>query len=259
MLPKVDEARARGVDVTYDLYCYLAGSSILAMQALPPSVQEGGITVTLARLSDTQVRSELREWFKAPRVPLELIRLSYVQAEEYRKYEGCLLPDAIRAAGQDATDFVCDLLVASGMAAGCIAAHRQRGEEDVQALMRPPAMMAGSDGIFTGSRPHPRGCGCFARYLGHYVREARTWTLEEAVQRLSAHAARRFGLKDRGLLREGMAADVVVFDAEQIADRATYEDGRQLATGVEHVIVNGQLVLHHGARTPALPGRALRR
>src|SRR5207237_4070583 len=157
VLPKVDEARARGVDVTYDLYCYLAGSSILAMQALPPSVQEGGITVTLARLSDTQVRSELREWFKAPRVPLELIRLSYVQAEEYRKYEGCLLPDAIRASGQDATDFVCDLLVASGMAAGCIAGHRHRGEEDVQALMRHAAMMAGSDGIFSGSRPHPRG------------------------------------------------------------------------------------------------------
>jgi len=75
------------------------------------------------------------------------------------------------------------------------------------------------------------------------------------VQRLAGHAARRFGLKDRGLLREGMAADVVVFDAQQIADRATYENGRQLAAGVEHVIVNGQLVLHHGARTPALPGR----
>jgi len=122
VLPKVDEARARGVDVTYDLYCYLAGSSILAMQALPPSVQEGGITATLARLSDTRVRNELREWSKR-RGPLDLVRLSYVEAKEYRKYEGWLLPDAIRAAGQDATDFVCDLLVASGMAAGCIAAR----------------------------------------------------------------------------------------------------------------------------------------
>ena len=99
------------------------------------------------------------------------------------------------------------------------------------ALMRHPAMMGGSDGIFTGSRPHPRGCGCFARYLGHYVREARTWTLEEAVQQLAAHPARRLGLGDRGLIRAGMAADVVVFDADRIGDRATYADGRQPGGG----------------------------
>ena len=93
---------------------------------------------------------------------------------------------------------------------------------------------------------------------GHHVRTARTWSLEEAVQRCAAHAARRYGLKDRGLLRVGMAADVVVFDPEQIADRSTYEDGRQLAVGMEHVVVNGQLVLHNGKRTRATPGRALR-
>ena len=150
-------------------------------------------------------------------------------------------------------------MIASGLAAGCIAAHRQRTEDDVRGLMGHPAMMAGSDGIFTGRRPHPRGCGCFARYLGHHVREARTWTLEQAVQRLAGHAARRFGLKDRGLLREGMAADVVVFAADQIADRSTYEDGRQLAVGMEQVLVNGQFVLRDGKRTEALPGRPLRR
>jgi N-acyl-D-amino-acid deacylase len=83
--------------------------------------------------------------------------------------------------------------------------------------------------------------------------------LEQAVQHLAAHAARRFGLKDRGLLREGMAADVIVFDPEQIADRSTYDDGRQIAVGMEHVIVNGQIVLHSGKRTPALPGRPLHR
>ena len=125
-------------------------------------------------------------------------------------------------------------------------------------LIRHPAMMAGSDGIFTGSRPHPRGTGCFARYLGHHVRDDRTWTLEQAVQQMAAHAARRYGLKDRGLLRKGMAADVVVFDADTIADRSTYEDGRRLAVGMEHVIVNGELVLHNGERTQATPGRALR-
>lgn len=125
--------------------------------------------------------------------------------------------------------------------------------------MQNPAMMAGSDGIFVGGRPHPRGWGCFACYLGHYVRTAKAWTLEQAVAQCSAHAAQRFGLKNRGLLREGYAADVVVFDPALIQDRATYDDGRQTAVGVEHVIVNGELVLHQGQRTPALPGRALGR
>ena len=156
-------------------------------------------------------------------------------------------------------DFVCDVLVASNLAVGCIAPHQQRTQEDVRALMRHPAMMAGSDGIFTGSCPHPRGCGCFARYLGHHVRGDHTWTLEQAVQHLAAHTARRFGLADRGLVREGMAADVVVFDPGAVADHATYADGKQLAAGMEHVVVNGQAVLVHGKRTPALPGRALHR
>ena len=91
-------------------------------------------------------------------------------------------------------------------------------------------MMAGSDGIYVGGQPHPRGTGCFARYLGHHVRNG-DWTLEEAVMKCSYHAARRFGLKDRGLLREGMAADVVVFDPATIADRSTYDDGKPLAVG----------------------------
>jgi N-acyl-D-amino-acid deacylase len=154
--------------------------------------------------------------------------------------------------------FVRDILVASEMAVGCVVPHRQRDEEDVRALMNHPAMMGGSDGIFTGSRPHPRGCGCYARYLGHNVREG-VWGLETAVQRLSAHPAQRFGLRDRGLLRPGLAADVVVFDPAAVSDQATYDDGKRLAAGVLHVVVNGELVLHAGQRTAARPGRGLRR
>jgi N-acyl-D-amino-acid deacylase len=259
-LPKVDAGRMDGVDVTYDLYCYLAGSSILGMVALPPWIQEGGIEPTLARLKDRSSRRQLDEWFKAPaRGPLHDVRLSHTEAPEFRQHEGRTLQEAAAAHGSSLGEFVCDVLSASGMAVGCIAPHRRRGEADVQALMRHPAMMAGSDGIFIGSRPHPRGWGCFAKYLGHYVRDTKNWTLEEAVARCSLHAARRFGLKDRGELREGLAADVVVFDAAGITDRATYENGRQPAQGVDHVVVNGQLVLHDGKRTAALPGRGLRR
>lgn len=258
-LPKLDAARADGVDATFDLYCYLAGSSILAMVALPPWVQEGGVDPTMARLRDPDVRAKLQEWSEGPRGPIETVRLSYVEAPELRHHEGKALEQAAKDSGKTLMDFVCDTLLASGLAVGCVAPHRQRSIEDVRALMRHPAHMAGSDGIFTGSCPHPRGCGCFARYLGHHVREDRTWTLEQAVQHLAGHAASRYGLKDRGLLREGMAADVVVFDADTIADRATYEQGRLLATGVEHVLVNGERVLAGGERTKALPGRPLRR
>jgi N-acyl-D-amino-acid deacylase len=258
VLPPIEAARAAGIDLTYDLYPYLRGSTILGMVALPPWVQEGGIDATLARLADPAVRERLRRETSGPRGPIGAARLSYVAAPAYRRYEGVTLEEGARQAGQEPVDFLCDLLTASDMAAGCVVPHRQRSEEDVRALMRHPAMIGGSDGIFTGGAPHPRGHGCFARYLGHHVRDARTWTLEEAVQHLAGHAARRFGLRDRGLVREAMAADLVVFDPERIADRATYEDGRQPAVGVEHVLVSGTPVLLHGARTPALPGRALR-
>jgi len=260
VLPKVDAGRAEGLEVTYDLYCYLAGSTILGMIALPPWVQEGGAAATLARLADPAIRQRLQEWFAAPRLPLEAVRLSYVSAPEYRRHEGQTLAEATRDRGSASLgDFVCDVLLAGELAVGCISPHRQRGPADIVGLMRHPAMMGGSDGIYTGHFPHPRGCGCYARYLGHYVRDEPAWSLETAVQRLAAHPARRFGLRDRGLLQEGMAADVVVFDPNTIADLATYEDGRRLAVGMEQVVVNGQLVLQNGQRTPALPGRGLKR
>jgi N-acyl-D-amino-acid deacylase len=258
VLPRIDEARAAGIDVTFDLYCYLAGSSILAMVALPPWVQEDGVEATVSRLRDPAVRERLQGWFSAPRVPLEPVRLSHVAAPAYRHLEGQTLGQAAAAAGLELGALVCELLAASGMAVGCVAPHVGRTQEDVCQLLRHPAMMAGSDGIFVGGCPHPRGWGCFARYLGHHVRGDRTWPLEQAVQHLAAHAARRFGLNDRGLLRPGMAADVVVFDPTEVGDRATYDDPRRLAVGMEHVLVNGEFVLEGGQRTPALPGRALR-
>jgi N-acyl-D-amino-acid deacylase len=257
-LPYLDAARRQGVDATYDLYCYLAGSTILGMIALPPEVQEGGSDATLARLSDPEVRSRLRPWFENRPVPLERVRLSFIADPQYRSLEGLTLDRAASAAGRGIGDFICDVLVSSNLAVGCVVPHRARDEEDIKALTCHPAMMAGSDGIYTGSHPHPRGCGCFARYLGHYVREAKVWSLEQAVQHLSAHAARRFGLKDRGMVREGLAADMVIFDPETISDLSTYDEGRKLAAGVQHVLVNGQVVLRDGQRTAGLPGRALR-
>lgn len=258
-LPAFDAARASGVDATYDAYCYLYGSTIVGMVTLPPEVCEGGIEATVERLRRPEVRTDLEAAFASPRFPIETIRLASLPHPDWKRYEGKLLPDAAKEAGKGLVEFVCDMLVATEMAAGCVLRHfAERQESDVRAVTRHPAMTAGSDGIFVGGKPHPRGAGCFARYLGEYVRNG-TWDLETAVRHLSYHGARRHGLADRGLLREGMAADVVVFDPDAIADRSTFEDGKALAVGVEHVAVNGELVLHNGERTTALPGQGLKR
>ncbi|HEY8506493.1 MAG TPA: amidohydrolase family protein, partial [Gemmataceae bacterium] len=195
VLPVLDAYRAEGIDMTFDLYCYLAGSTILGMIALPPEVQEGGLEPTLERLRSPEVRQRLPEWFARMRSPVESVRLGWVPAEEYRRFEGKTLGEAAGEAGVSIADFVCDVLIATRMATNCVVPHDlRRTEEDVRGLLRHPAMMAGSDGIYVGGHPHPRGCGCFAHYVGHYARQRGDWSLEQAVSHLSYHAARRFRL-----------------------------------------------------------------
>ena len=258
-IPLLDAARHDGVDVTFDLYCYLYGSTIVAMLTLPPELLEGGIIPTVSRLKNPAVRQDLEAAFANPRFPIETIRLASLPHDQYRPLEGMTLPAAAASRQQSLVDFTCDLLIATNLAAGCVIRHfAARQESDILKLMRHPLMMAGSDGIYVGGKPHPRGTGCFARYLGHHVRNG-DWSLEEAVMKCAYHTARRFGLKDRGLIRAGMAADVVVFDPEKIADCSTYDDGTTLAVGVEHVLVNGVPVLLNGDRTDARPGRGLKR
>jgi N-acyl-D-amino-acid deacylase len=259
VLPRVDRDLASGIDLTYDMYPYLAGSSILAMVALPPWVQEGGNEATLTRLRDPAVRAQLQEWFRQPKYAHADLKLSAIASRDYRHLEGMMLPDAAAATGQSAGDFICDVLVASDLMVGIVHFHRGRSDGDIHAMMRHRAHMAGSDGIFVGSRPHPRGCGAFARYLGRYVRDEKHWSVEDAVFHLAGHAARRFRLSDRGEIAPGKAADIVCFDPQRLSDRATFENGRLPAEGVEHVWVNGQCVLQSGVRTTALPGRGLRR
>ena len=266
VLPHLDRARASGLDVAFDLYGYLAGSTILGMIALPPWVQEGGADATLARLRRSRGarpapgRGLLRAPRPARRRAAELRRgagLSGLRGPDARR--GGAPRDRPRRRRRRSSTSCATCWSPRRWPSAAWSPHQQRAEGDVTALMRHPAMMGGSDGIFAGGRPASRAAGgASAATSGHYVREARTWTLEEAVQHLAAHPARRLGLGDRGLIRPGMAADLVVFDADRVGDRATYADGRQPAEGVDHVLVNGELVLLDGQRTPALPGRALR-
>ena len=258
-IPRMDAMECRGVDVSFDLYCYLFGSSILGMFALPPEAMAGGVDATLRRLREPGIRAQVHEWIKNPRHDLNRVRLGSVPCDEYRHLEGRTLSEAAELTGKSMADLIVDLLLATETATNAVAPHNaRRTEKDIEALMRDRRMMAGSDGIFVGGKPHPRGTGCFARYLGHYVRNG-TWSLEEAVMKCSRQVARRHGLKDRGVIAEGMAADVIVFDPATVMDRSTFDNGKALAEGMRHVFVNGRAVLLNNERTAARPGRGLRR
>jgi N-acyl-D-amino-acid deacylase len=262
LLPMIDEGRTLGFDLTFDTYPYLAGSTILGMIALPPWAQEGGVDATVERLHDAAVRARLRsEWF-AGEIPyaLENVAIAMVANPDWRWAEGKTVATAAEEAGLAAGDFVCEILAASGMAVGIVAFRPgERTEADVRAILRHPAHMAGSDGIFCGGYPHPRGWGAFARYLGYHTRELGDYSWPEAITHLSTHAARRFRLTDRGFIRPGFVADIAVLDPTAVTDKSTYAAGRTLATGVDHVLVNGTIVLENGEPTGATPGRALRR
>lgn len=254
----VNDARNAGSDMTFDTYPYLAGCTILSMVGLPRWAEEGGTEATLARLADPDVRERLREWHHNERVySVDSLQLAYVEQEEDRELEGLRVPEAARKRGVEVMDFICDLLIRSRMRVACIAHHSNRTEEDVIALMQHPAHMGGSDGIYTGGKPHPRGFGTFARYL-EYVRDRQVMSLEEMVRHLSYHPSRRFGLRERGLIAVGWHADLALFDLSNIRSVATYEAGAQLAQGMDWVFVNGQPVLADGKPTGLRPGVGIR-
>ncbi|MEV6861548.1 amidohydrolase family protein [Streptosporangium subroseum] len=251
LLPLVDEARLEGLDVTFDTYPYLRGSTILAMVALPAWLPAADTDRTLELLESHPVEWDESLW---PR-----ITFSHVPGTEWA--EGLSLPAAAAEAGVEPGEFCRGILIDTRLEAGCVLARPDEGpraEESVRTILRHPGHTGGSDGIYVGGHPHPRGHGAFARMLGHHVRETGDWTLEQAAVHLASHPARRFGLGARGLIRPGQAADVIVLDPETVADRATYADPRVLATGVDDVLVSGVPVLSGGRLTGATPGRALR-
>lgn len=257
----LDDALGSGVDLTFDSYPYLRGSSILAMAVLPAWVQAGGPQTACERLRDRRVRDRLhRDWFPSlAEHVLTGVTLSHVPAAEYAWAEGMSLPAAAAEADLPLEEFVCELFVAAEMAVGCILAQPPANTDDgVRTLLRHPAHMAGSDGIYVGGHPHPRGWGAFARFLGRHTRELGDYDWGGASVHLAGRAARRFQLGDRGELRPGLAADVVALDPRTVTDRSTYETPRRDAAGVHHVLVGGRLVLRDGDLTGATSGRSLR-
>lgn len=256
MAARIDAARAEGVDITFDAYPYEAGCAPLFC-LIPAWAQAGGPDAILARLADEKERARMRAEMHSWRVDWRMYCLSNAPLTPLGDWGGLSLPEAAQGSGRDVETFIMDLLLETQLNA-TIVAHGGNWEDD-EYLARHPAGMVCSDGVLVGDHPHPRGYGAFPRVLAHYVRERRILTLEEAVSKMTAAPAARLNLNDRGVLRIGAAADVVIFDPDRVADRATYMDGRCPPDGIEWVLVNGEPAVARGQPTGALAGRVLRR
>lgn len=253
----VDDARASGLDLTFDSYPYLRGASILSMVALPTWLPIADPDKTVAALRDPAVVARLHAehlpglvdlW---PRVTMASVPGEHVWAE------GLPLVEVARRLDLSPADTAVELLVSTGLRAGCVFAQPPTSSAaSVLALSTHPAQMGGSDAIYAGGRPHPRGWGAFARMLAQ-VRSG-DWTWSEAQHHLSTAAAQRFGLVGRGTLDVGAVADVALVDPGTVRDLATYDEPRRFAAGVADVVVAGRRVLADGRLTGLTPGRALR-
>lgn len=262
LLELVDDARAAGRDVTFDTYPYEWASTRLLIQ-LPPWIQSGGPGPLRERLADRRVRDRVRDELRQRGVTVASapawreLRLGALLTDANAAWEGRTLAELMEATGRDAVDAICDLLLTEDLRVNQVTSGPW--SETLPHFVRHPVGLVGTDSTFIGLKPSPRTYGSFPRILGEFVRDRRLLSLEEAVRKMTGAAAARLGLADRGLLRDGMRADLVVFDPARVRSLATYDEPRQFPEGIEYVVVNGTLVVDRGSHSGALPGRALHR
>ena len=256
MLAIVDEARERGLDVTFDSYPYIASNTTMII-LLPRWVHEGGPDAMLERLRQPKTKEKICADMRKLSLNWERFVLSSVSSDKNSMYVGEKLSEAANMAGKEVTQFVCDLLLEEELEASYVGFVSN--EEDVRIIMKNPCHTACSDGLLIGDKPHPRAWGAFARYLGVYSRELGIFKLEEIIRHMTSAPAQRLGLNDRGLLKEGLIADLVVFNPETIIDKATFDEPKKYPAGIDYVLVNGAMVVDKGKHTGVLNGRALRR
>ena len=272
ILERIKQARASGIDVSADIYPYIAGSTSLTA-SLPPWALEGGTETMLGRLRDPAIRQRLKKEISAESMDWENIYLgsggpggvlvSAVVNRELEPLQGKRISEIAALQKKDPLDALFDLILADEGQTGAI--YFMMSEADMRAAMQAPFVTfctdSGSratDGPLAGSKSHPRGWGTYPRILGLYVRGERLLSLEMAINKMTGAPAARVGLTDRGLLREGMFADITIFNPRTVEDRATFENPNQYPVGIEYVLVNGQISVDKGKRTPALAGRVLR-
>jgi N-acyl-D-amino-acid deacylase len=271
-LERIEAARAAGLSITANMYPYTAGATGLDA-SMPTWVQAGGIDAWIARLKDPAIRARVvreiaqpgRDWenlYKAAG-SADNVLLVMFKNDKLKPYTGKTLAEVAKLSGKTPEETMIDLVIEDGSRVGTI--YFLMDEANLRKELARPWVSIGSDegsyapeGVFLKANPHPRAYGAFSRLLGHYVREQKVITLEEAVRRVSSLPAQNLKLDRRGRLKTGYFADVVVLDHEHIADHATYDRPHQYATGVETVLVNGTLVLDRGEHTGATPGRVVR-
>lgn len=268
-LPRVfdllESAQRRGLDVTADRYPYTAANTGL-QAALPPWAVEGSKAEQTARLADPDVRARIRrEIGEGPAArDWSQVMISEVTRPENRRYQGLRVDQAARLSEKETLTFVLDLLHEEKTQVDAI--YFVMSEENLRQILGKPYVMIGSDsgcrahyGPLARGRPHPRTFGTFARVLGHYAREVGLFDLGTAIRKMTSDPCRRFGLMDRGRLRPGYAADVVLFDPDRVRDTATYEEPIRYPAGVHTVLVNGIVTVEAGEHTGARAGQIVRR
>ncbi|MFM1896087.1 MAG: hypothetical protein RLZZ385_1161 [Pseudomonadota bacterium] len=260
----VDEARARGIDVTIDQYPYTASQTgITAL--IPQWAQEGGEEQLIARINNPETRVPIKQeivnkiLFDRGGGDPKNVFISLNTWDP--SMDGKNLAQLSEERGMDPTpENAAEVVMEIVNGGGATAVYHAIDDSDIVRILQHPATAIGSDGplgVFGVGAPHPRQYGTFARVLGHYVRERQVISLEEAVRKMTSLSAQRLNIRDRGLLREGYYADIAVFDPDTVADRATFENPHQYAVGMDTVLVNGQVVVAEGRHTGARPGRIL--
>jgi len=261
MLSLVDDARTEGLDVTFDTYPSEWASTRLLIQ-LPQWIQAGGPGPLKERLADRRARDRVRAEFVArgasyaSKAGWADVRLGAFHRPENLRWESRTVADVMAETGHDALDVICDLLLAEDLGVSQVTSGPWA--KTLPLFVAHPVGMVGTDSTFLGAKPSPRTFGSFPRILGQFVRDEALLGLEEAIRKMTAAPAARLGLRDRGVIRDGMVADLVVFDPATVRSTATYEEPRSYPVGIEQVIVAGTLVVADGAHTGATPGRALR-
>ena len=262
-LKMIERAREEGIDITADAYPYTAGSSYLAA-ILPPWAHEEGEEKLKERCRNPKTREEMKKFIEertdwqnfVKEAGWENIVLAY--SPTYPEFIGKNILEISKEWNKDPYDVVFDIIAEDGASAEMIIFMMD--EKDVEIVISHPYVMIGTDGLDTGEgNPHPRAYGTFPRVIGVYVRDKKLMTLEEAIRKMTSLPAQRLGLKDRGLIKEGMWADIVIFDPKTIRDRATYDNPRATPEGIEYVIVNGVISIEKGELTGEKGGKILRR
>jgi len=262
MLALVDDARAHGQDVTFDAYPYEWASTRLLI-LIPIWAQDGGPGPTKERLADRAVRARIRQEMRDRGVlfagagGLADVRLGAFTLPEHREWEGQTLGRYCDATGADPVDAICDLLLREDLRVNEVTPGPHT--DGIRRFYQHRVAMIGTDSTFVGDKPSPRTYGSYPRVLGQFVRDEGVLSLEDAVHRMTGAPAARLGLRDRGVLRDGGVADVVVFDPARVRANSTYDEPRRYPDGIDHVLVAGVPVVRDGEHTGATPGRALRR